>query len=266
MSLMRLISKVKSVCSLNRRREFKELLRRIAPTKQDSLLDIGSGDGYWTNQFALWAGRTVGLEPDPHALNLARSLHGRGITFQQGFAEKLPFDDSSFDCIVSVSCFEHFRDAQQALDECFRVLKPGGRLAISVDSLLPQNSRAQFRSWHSKKYFVTEYFGEQRLISMFTRSGLRPGQEPVTHLLNSQGSALIRELFLRNPVRWLPAFPALYSMVLYLDRRKPNMPGQVLVATAFKPPIPNTETQPRPTSHSPVQISSLPYANSLSSS
>jgi ubiquinone/menaquinone biosynthesis C-methylase UbiE len=125
MTLLRLISSVKSVCSLNRRREFKELLRRVAPTKQDSLLDIGSGDGYWTDQFARYAGRTVGLEPDPHALNSARSLHDRRITFQQGFAEKLPFADNSFDCIVSVSCFEHFRDAQLALDECFRVLAPG---------------------------------------------------------------------------------------------------------------------------------------------
>ena len=265
MSLMRIISTVKSVCSLNRRREFKELLRRIAPTRQDSLLDIGSGDGYWTNRFARYARRTVGLEPDPHALNSARSLHNRRITFQQGFAEKLPFDDSSFDCIVSVSCFEHFRDAQQALDECFRVLKPGGRLAISVDSLLPQNSRPEFRSWHSKKYFVTEYFGEQHLISMFMKSGLRPGGEPVTHLLNSQRSARIRELFLRNPIRWLPAFPILYSMVLYFDRRKPNIPGQVLVATAFKPPIPTMETKLRCTSRSPEEISSLPYANPLSS-
>ena len=265
MSLLRLTSTLKSVCSLNRRREFKELLRRVAPTKQDSLLDIGSGDGYWSSQFARYAARTVGLEPDPHALNLARSLHKRRITFQQGFAEKLPFGDNSFDCIVSVSCFEHFRDAQLALDECFRVLKPGGRLAISVDSLLPQNSRPEFRSWHAKKYFVTEYFGEQRLISMFTQSGLRPSREPITHLLNSQHSARVRELFLRNPIRWLPAFPALYSMVLYFDRRKPNMPGQVLVATAFKPPIPNAETQPRRTSRSPEEIASLPFASSLSS-
>ena len=167
MTMTRLRSTIKSVCSLNRGREFDELLRRVAPTKQDSLLDIGSGDGYWTNHFARYAGRTVGLEPDLTALNLARKLHGRRITFQQGFAEKLPFGDNSFNCVVSISCFEHFRDAQQALHECYRVLRPGGRLAISVDSLLPQNSSSDFRSWHSKKYFVTEYFGEQHLAAMF---------------------------------------------------------------------------------------------------
>jgi ubiquinone/menaquinone biosynthesis C-methylase UbiE len=264
MAMTRLMSTIKSVCSLNRRREVDELLRRVAPTKQDSLLDIGSGDGYWTNHFAQYAGPTVGLEPDPAALNLARKLHGRSIRFQQGFAEKLPFDDNSFNCVVSVSCFEHFRDAQQALDECHRVLRPGGRLAISVDSLLPQNSSSDFRSWHSKKYFVTEYFGEQHLAAMFQRSGLRPGKEPMTHLLNSQRSARIRERFLRNPRRWLPAFPLLYSMVLYFDHREPDIPGQVLVATAFKPPIPDCESFPKRSGHSRLEVSSLPLTSSLS--
>jgi len=265
MLMTRLISTIKSVCSLNRRREFDELLRRIAPSKQDILLDIGSGDGYWTSYFAQYAGRTVGLEPDPAALNLARRLHGHGITFQQGFAEELPFDDSSFDCVVSVSCFEHFRDAQKALDECYRVLKPGGRLAISVDSLLPQNSSSGFRSWHSKKYFVTEYFPEQRLTTMFEQSGFRPAGEPVTHLLNSQRSARIRERFLRNPRRWLPAFPLLYSMVLYFDRHEADMPGQVLVATAFKPPIPDNEAFPKRSGHSRPKVSSSPFAPAFTS-
>jgi len=265
MSMTRLMSTIKSVCSLNRRREFDELLRRIAPTRQESLLDIGSGDGYWTSRFAQYAGRTVGLEPDPAALNLARQLHGHGIAFEQGFAEELPFDDSSFDCVVSVSCFEHFRDAQRALNECCRVLKPGGRLAISVDSLLPQNSSSDFRSWHSKKYFVTEYFAEQHLATMFQQSGLRPGTEPVTHFLNSQRSARIRERFLRNPRRWLPAFPLLYSMVLYFDRHEPDMPGQVLVATAFKPPLPDTPAFPKRGGHSGREASSAPSLASLTS-
>ena len=265
MSMSRLKSAIKSVCSLNRRREFDELLRRISPTKQDRLLDIGSGDGFWTSRFARHAGQTVGLEPDAAALNLARKLHSRKVTFQQGFAEKLPFDDGSFDCVVSVSCFEHFRDAQQALRECCRVLKPGGRMAISVDSLLPQNSSGEFRSWHSKKYLVTEYFAEQSLTSMFEHSGLQPGREPVMHLLNSQLSARIREHFLRNPRRWLVAFPLLYPLVLYFDRRKPDMPGQVLVAKAVKPASPDQEEFQSPSGGSHQEISSPPLAAFLTS-
>jgi SAM-dependent methyltransferase len=266
MPLNRLITIVKSICSLNRSREFDDLLRRSAPAEYDRLLDIGSGDGYWTSKFARHFGQTVGLEPDPHALSVARSLHGREITFQQGFAEQLPFGDNSFDCIVSVSCFEHFRDPQQALHECFRVLKPGGRLAISVDSLLPQNSREEFRSWHRKKYFVTDYFDESRLASMFKQSGFRLGNEPMTHLLNSHGSARIRELYLRNPLRWLPTFPFLYSLVLYFDRRRPNMPGQVLVATAYKPPLLGTVLAAERTDQSAEKISYRSYAPTSASS
>jgi ubiquinone/menaquinone biosynthesis C-methylase UbiE len=261
MAIIRLTSIVKSTCSLNRKREFKDLLRRSAPSKHDRLLDIGSGDGYWTSRFARYFGQTVGLEPDPHALSIARSLHTRNsITFQQGFAEKLPFDDNSFDCIVSVSCFEHFRDAQQALHECFRVLRPRGRLAISVDSLLPQNSGEAFRSWHSKKYFVNDYFDESRLATMFKQSGFRLSSEPMTHLLTSQNSARIRELYLRNPLRWLPAFPLLYSMVLYFDHRKPDIPGQVLVATAYKFRVPNTERVAARANPFAQAGSSSPYA------
>jgi ubiquinone/menaquinone biosynthesis C-methylase UbiE len=264
MSTTRFMSTIKSICSLNRRREFEDLLRRVAPTKNDSLLDIGCGDGYWTNRFANYAGRTIGLEPDPAALQSARKLHGAKVVFQQGFAEELPFADNSFDCIVSVSCFEHFRDAQQALHECFRVLKPGGRLAISVDSLLPQNSSAEFRSWHSQKYFVTEYFTEQRLAAMFEQAGFRCSKHPATHILNSRRSAHVRELFLRHPRHWLPAFPLLYAIVLYSDRREPNMPGQVLVATAFKPPIPDGESIPTRSRHSHSMASSaIPSAAAI---
>jgi ubiquinone/menaquinone biosynthesis C-methylase UbiE len=265
MPMTRLMTVTKSICSLNRSREFKELLRRSAPAKRDRLLDIGSGDGYWTSRFARYFGQTVGLEPDPHALSVARSLHGRDATFQQGFAEKLPFADKSFDCVVSVSCFEHFRDAQRALHECFRVLKPGGRLAISVDSLLPQNSREAFRSWHRKKYFVTDYLDESHLTSMFKQSGFCLANEPMTHLLNSRGSARIRELYLRNPLRWLPAFPFLYSMVLYFDHRRPNMPGQILVATAYKPLLPGNERAAERAVPSSEEASSPSYATLLPS-
>ena len=65
--------------------------------------------------------------------------------------------DNTFDKVVSVSCLEHFADPLQGLREMARVLKPGGRLAISVDSLLTENSPLSFREWHARRHFVTHY-------------------------------------------------------------------------------------------------------------
>src|SRR5262249_31220710 len=144
-------------------------------------------------------------------------------------------EGESFDCVVSVSCFEHFRSAQAALQESYRVLAPGGRLAISVDSLLPGNSSPEFRCWHSKKYFVTEYFSEKRLTQMLVNAGFVVEHRHTRHLINSPASARIRELYLHHPRSLLPFFPFLYLLVLLADRCGPRMPGQIVVMSARKP-------------------------------
>src|ERR1700754_794034 len=54
------------------------------------------------------------------------------ITTQQGAAESLPFDDASFDWVISRLSAHHWHDVPQALAEVRRVLKPGGRV-IFID-------------------------------------------------------------------------------------------------------------------------------------
>jgi ubiquinone/menaquinone biosynthesis C-methylase UbiE len=235
MLLTRLDRAVRSICSLNRNREFKHLLRHLTPALGCTLLDVGSGDGFWTHRFAQHFDSSVGLEPDSHALALAQRVYGRQARYVRGFAEDLCFAEESFDSVVSVSCLEHFRDPQTALQECYRVLKRGGRIAISVDSLLTENSTQDFRSWHKRKYFVTEYFSEQHLTSMLRQAGFEPESHRTVHIFNSRTSARLREFYLREPRRWLILFPVLYLLVLLCDRYQKNVPGQVLVMTACKP-------------------------------
>jgi ubiquinone/menaquinone biosynthesis C-methylase UbiE len=101
------------------------------------VLDLGCGTG----SLALLIkeqcpeAAVVGLDPDAKALAIARSKALRAaaaVEWRQGFAEELPFEDASFDRVVSSLVFHHLPpDAVRAtLPELRRVLKPGGSLWI----------------------------------------------------------------------------------------------------------------------------------------
>lgn len=56
----------------------------------------------------------------------AERLHLQNVTFQQGDVGALPFEDGSFDIVLSLNGFHAFPDKEAAYREIFRVLKPGG--------------------------------------------------------------------------------------------------------------------------------------------
>lgn len=227
----------RSLLTLNRDREYKNLKQMLALRPTDHVLDVGSGDGFWTVRFAAHCAQITGLEPDERALEYARALYQRtNVEYVQGNAECLPYPPGTFDKVVSVSCLEHFADPLQGLREMTRVLKPGGRLAISVDSLLPENSSASFREWHKRGHFVTHYFNREELLNMMKTAGLRCEPERTTHLFRSRLAARLRQLFIRRPRFLLPLFPLLYVAVRLADSIADDMHGQILVVTAMRDP------------------------------
>lgn len=104
----------------------------------DHVLDLGSGAGL----DALLAARAVGPTGFVHGVDMTdemlalaeRNRRSSGLTnvaFVRGFLEELPFDDDSFDVIISNCVINLAADKALVLGECRRVLRPGGRLAIS---------------------------------------------------------------------------------------------------------------------------------------
>jgi len=121
------------------------------------VLDLGSGGGIDVLLSAKRVGQTgmaYGLDMTDEMLALARENQRKaGITnveFLKGEIENIPLPDASVDVVISNCVINLSADKRRVLHEAFRVLKPGGRFAVSdvvVRGELPQAVRRSMELW-----------------------------------------------------------------------------------------------------------------------
>ena len=100
----------------------------------DRVLDVACGTGVLARSLAARVGAqgsVTGLDLNDGMLEVA-SRKAPQITWRQGRAEQLPFENERFDAVVSQFGLMFFADRRAALQEMMRVLRPGGRLAVAV--------------------------------------------------------------------------------------------------------------------------------------
>ncbi len=100
---------------------------------EDVVLDVACGTGNATIPAARTGAAVTGLDLTPELLEAGRRLAadaGVEIEWVEGDAEQLPFDDQSFDVVISVFGCMFAPDHRKAAEEIARVLKPGGRIAV----------------------------------------------------------------------------------------------------------------------------------------
>ena len=98
---------------------------------RSKVLDVATGPGYVAALAHQRGADVIGLDFSPEQVDLARKNFPR-IEFQQGDAEHLAFEPALFDAVVMGLCLMHLPNADRAVAEAFRVLKPGGRFAATV--------------------------------------------------------------------------------------------------------------------------------------
>jgi len=113
------------------------------------VLDMGCGGGRHAFELYRRGARVTAFDMDAEELKTVQSMFGamelEGEALEGSSAETvvgdaldLPFEDDTFDKIIAAEVMEHIPDDMQAMKELFRVLKPGGQVAVTVPSWLPE--------------------------------------------------------------------------------------------------------------------------------
>src|SRR5262245_1193176 len=95
------------------------------------LLDVATGPGYVAARAAARGSEVIGIDIAHGMLELARERHPE-LDFRRGDAERLEFDDATFDVVVGGFVIAHLPDPERAVTEAVRVLRPGGAAAFSL--------------------------------------------------------------------------------------------------------------------------------------
>ena len=117
-------------------------IEQLAPRASGSMLDVGCSERPHEELFTPHVSRYVGLDYPPALLDKQPELweildRAQGVVDVFGDGRRLPFADGSFETVLATEVLEHVLAPADVLREMARVLKPGGRLLLTVPFVVP---------------------------------------------------------------------------------------------------------------------------------
>lgn len=114
------------------------------------VLEIGTGSGYGISILAPHASQYTTVDKDLPTLESTAN----NVKMVSATVPPLPFDDASFDCVVSFQVIEHIEEDGIFVDEIYRVLKPGGVFIVSTPNAPMSLTR---NPWHVREYSAEQF-------------------------------------------------------------------------------------------------------------
>lgn len=130
-----------SSCFVYSRMRLQGWLDRAIPSAGDAqrLLDVGCGTGHHVRALQARGFRVSGVDGSEAMLKVARRINP-GLDIRKADVEDLPFDDDSFDWVLSIEVLRYVPDFRQAVREMGRVLAPGGTAVVTACPLFNLNA------------------------------------------------------------------------------------------------------------------------------
>jgi len=166
----------------------------------ETVLDLGSGAGadvLISARRIAPSGRAIGLDMTDEMLALARANAAaagvENVEFVKGYLEAVPLPDASVDVVISNCVINLAADKRVVLAEAARVLKPGGRFAVSdviADDGMDDATRADMQQWTG---CIAGALTEAEFRAALSDAGLTDVEIRPTHRVHEHaGSAIIR--------------------------------------------------------------------------
>ncbi|MFI3285334.1 MAG: class I SAM-dependent methyltransferase [Rikenellaceae bacterium] len=126
---------------------YHEAAKRIS----GRVLEIGTGSGYGVKIIAPHATRFTTLDKHLPAADLLKETT---VEFKEATVPPLPFEDESFDFVISFQVIEHIKDDKLFVEEIRRVLRPEGSFIVSTPNIKMSLTR---NPWHVREYTKEEF-------------------------------------------------------------------------------------------------------------
>lgn len=111
--------------------EYRQDFGEFANFNNKTVMELGCSDGYLISAFRdLEPFHGIGVDVESSCIRDGRRMYGDRIQFVQSTATSIPLQNDSVDIIYCVDTVEHLSRPRELLMECFRILRPGGKLLI----------------------------------------------------------------------------------------------------------------------------------------
>ena len=124
-------------------------MSHIYKDKPLQILNVGAATGRSSEMLEPF-GQIQSIEYDEPSYQFCRDVLNMKI--DQGSITALPYADHAFDCVCAFDVVEHVEDDQKAIEELFRVCKPGGKIFITVPAFMSLWSNHDVVNHHFRRY------------------------------------------------------------------------------------------------------------------